>query len=151
MSRKQIFVISGLIVVALISMAIFIQPAQAEVCGPNNLNQFEEPRRVRFVSLSGKYGQAGVGWVSFVTKNIDPERAVLNIKGLGDYTVLGLSCSCGVQKTCTGYITGLPVGGTAKNYTGKLTVFYAATYKGVFYANKSIASTAPKLQIPPAP
>ena len=143
MNKRSIYLIALLAAMTLLSLAVSAQPARAEVCGPN---KYEGPKWVRFVSLSGKYGQAGVGWVSFVANNLDPENATLTIKGLGNYPVYGLSCTCGNHKTCTGYIVGLPLGWMAKNYAGKLTVFYTDVDD-----EESLASTAPKMQIPPLP
>ncbi|MBC8506709.1 MAG: hypothetical protein ISR58_05595 [Anaerolineales bacterium] len=151
MKRMILFVILGLTVVILVSLVVLVQPTQAEVCGPNDLNDFEDLRRMRFVSLKGKTGQAGIGWVTFVTKNIMPDRAILTINGLGDFSVMGISCTCGAQKTCTGFISGYPIGDPVKHYAGKLTVYYQTTYRGHDYEYKKFTSTAPKLQIPPAP
>ncbi|MBL7163708.1 MAG: hypothetical protein ISS57_14000 [Anaerolineales bacterium] len=139
MNKQLISLIVTLAAITLVALAVYAQPAQAEVCGPNN---YEDVKWVRFVSLSGKYGQAGIGWISFVANNLAPEKATLTIKGLGNYPVQGLSCTCGNHKTCTGYITGLPFGGTAVNYTGKLTVEYD---------EKIYTSTAPRMPIPPLP
>ena len=139
MKKRFIFVLVGLVAITLISLAVYTQPAQAAVCGPN---KYEDIKWIRFVSLSGKYGQAGVGWISFVANNLAPEKATLTIKGLGNYSVQGLSCTCGNHKICTGYITGLPFGGTVAKYTGKLKVDYD---------EKIYTSTAPKMQIPPLP
>ncbi len=151
MKRMWFFVILSFAAVTLVSLVVLIQPAQAEVCGPNNLNDIEDLRRIRFVSLKGKTGQAGIGWVTFVTKNILPDRATLTINGLGDFSVKEISCTCGAQKTCTGFISGYPIGDPVKQYAGKLTVYYHATYRGQYYEYKKFTSTAPKLQIPPAP
>ncbi|MBM3143872.1 MAG: hypothetical protein FJ010_02660 [Chloroflexi bacterium] len=139
MKKPTLLFLVSLIAILLISLAITARPAQAEVCGPNN---YEDVKWIRFVSLSGRYGQASLGWISFVANNLDPETATLTINSLGVYDVQGVSCTCDNHKTCIGYITGLPFSGDAATYTGKLTVVYD---------EHTYTSTAPKMQIPPLP
>ncbi len=134
MNRKTISLIFGLVAIAVVLLALNIQPAKAGVagcstCNTTNDNHVEEPVKepvkvvhpwIRFDSLKGVTGNAGVGIVTFAYKGLQGiTSATLHLEGLGDFTLQNISCSGNV---CTGEISGLPFGTTQSSYTGNLSV-----------------------------
>jgi hypothetical protein len=97
-------------------------------------------RWVRYESLYSRPGTAGYGFLTFKANKVDPYQATLIIDGVGTFEVMGLSCTGGVLKTCTGYITGLPIGGTPESHGGLLKV-----------NNSAHVATASLIFVPPPP
>jgi hypothetical protein len=95
-------------------------------------------RWVRYETLFSRPGNAGIGFLTFMANKVNPYQATLYIDDLGMFEVMGLSCTEGNPKTCTGYITGLPIGGTPETHGGELKVNDGA-----------YTSTASTILIPP--
>ena len=148
MKKYASFIKISFIVFTLITLIAITQPAMAyqdigHVVAPVVVPVIEPGEWARFGDFYGKTGNAGYGWIDFSTNNVVPASATLTINGVGTFEVTNIVCEGAAKKTCTGMISGLPIGGTPSLHGGTLHITTTD--------NEHINVSGSQLQVPPAP
>jgi|SaaInl8_200m_RNA_FD_contig_81_225307_length_2265_multi_4_in_0_out_0_1 hypothetical protein len=126
MKSKKLLLVIGILICALVFVAVSVKPVAAGYW-------------CRFDSLKPKPSYYYERFITFYAyPSMDITQATLEINGVGEYEVNGLSCVRGADgHVCTGFLLGLPLDGETALYSGRLTL-----------NNEGMACTASKIAIP---